>query len=62
MVKNLGHKFYGEGLRELGLFSLGKRKLTGELVALYNSERRLWPGEGRPHLTGNSNRMRGSGL
>ena len=60
LMRSLEDKCYEEQLRELGLFSLEKRRLRGDFLQL--PERRLWRGGGQFLLPDNSNRTRGGGL
>jgi len=63
MIRRLEHRFYKEKLRELGLFSLRKRRLRGDLIATFQCLKADFKQEGNQRFTWvDSGRTRGNGF
>ena len=63
MIGGLQHLSYEERLRELGLFSLEKRKLWGDLIVAFQYLKEAYKQEGERLFTRvDSDRTRGNGL
>jgi len=50
MIGKLKHHSYEQGLRELGVFSLEKRRLWGDLIAAFENLKRAYRWEGEQHF------------
>ena len=63
MIRGLEHLCYGDRLRELGLFSLEKRRLQGNLIAAFQYLKGTYRKDGEGLFTRASRgRTRGNGF
>ena len=61
MIQGLEHLSCEDRLEELGLFSLEKRRLQGDLVAAFQYIKKVYKHDGNRHFTGvDSDRIRGN--
>ncbi|PKU43605.1 reverse hypothetical protein [Limosa lapponica baueri] len=63
VIRGPGHLSYEDRLRELGLFSLEKRRLQGDLIAAFQYLKRAYKKAGEGHfIRASSDRMKGNGF